>query len=170
MTHITCRLTAKNWDQLGNSTLGNRVWATFLMYVLRWSSQGAVVKWMPWLATADASCEPAACRSHRVACGLITKNVIRYSIQSPFRLCDSDLGQRADGWPPGGALCGVIRAIHLQISVARDHFLAGVMMSPRDRYIRWSAAEHRCAPWNTLVDCRDPRTRGPIYKMSYDLS
>jgi len=29
MTHVTCRLTAKNRDQLRNRTLGNRVWATF---------------------------------------------------------------------------------------------------------------------------------------------
>ena len=29
MTHITCRLTAKNRDQLRNPTLCNRVWATF---------------------------------------------------------------------------------------------------------------------------------------------
>ena len=29
MTHITCRLTAKNRDQLRNPTLGNRLWATF---------------------------------------------------------------------------------------------------------------------------------------------
>jgi len=29
MTHVTCRLTGKNRDQLGNPTLGNRVWATF---------------------------------------------------------------------------------------------------------------------------------------------
>jgi len=29
MTHVTCRLTAKNRDQLRNPTLGNRVWATF---------------------------------------------------------------------------------------------------------------------------------------------
>ena len=29
MTHITCRLTAKNWYQLRNPTLGNWVWATF---------------------------------------------------------------------------------------------------------------------------------------------
>jgi len=29
MIHVTCRLTAKNWDQLRNPTLGNRVWATF---------------------------------------------------------------------------------------------------------------------------------------------
>jgi len=28
MCHITRRLTAKNRDQLGNPTLGNRVWAT----------------------------------------------------------------------------------------------------------------------------------------------
>jgi len=29
MTHVTCRLTAKNRDQLRNPTLGSRVWATF---------------------------------------------------------------------------------------------------------------------------------------------
>ena len=29
MTHVTCRLTAKNRDQLRNPTLGNRVLATF---------------------------------------------------------------------------------------------------------------------------------------------
>ena len=34
MTHITCRLTAKNRDQLGNPTLGNRVWATFTYFML----------------------------------------------------------------------------------------------------------------------------------------
>jgi len=29
MTHVTCRLTAKNRDQLRNPTLGSQVWATF---------------------------------------------------------------------------------------------------------------------------------------------
>jgi len=29
LTHVTCRLTAKNRDQLRHPTLGNRVWATF---------------------------------------------------------------------------------------------------------------------------------------------
>jgi len=29
MTHVTCRLTTKNRDQLRKPTLGNRVWATF---------------------------------------------------------------------------------------------------------------------------------------------
>ena len=32
MTHVTCRLTAKNRDQLRNPTLGNRVWATYTFY------------------------------------------------------------------------------------------------------------------------------------------
>ena len=32
MTHVTCRLTAKNRDQLRNLTLGNRVWATFTFF------------------------------------------------------------------------------------------------------------------------------------------
>ena len=31
MTHVTCRLTAKNQDQVQNPTLGNRVWASFLL-------------------------------------------------------------------------------------------------------------------------------------------
>ena len=30
MTHVTCRLTTKNRDQLRNPTLGTRVWAIFL--------------------------------------------------------------------------------------------------------------------------------------------
>ena len=32
MIHVTCRLTAKNQDQLQNPTLGNRVWATFTFF------------------------------------------------------------------------------------------------------------------------------------------
>ena len=34
MTHVTCRLTAKNRDQLRNPTLANRVWATFIFTYL----------------------------------------------------------------------------------------------------------------------------------------
>jgi len=32
MIHVTCRLTAKNRDQLRNPTFGNRVWATFTFF------------------------------------------------------------------------------------------------------------------------------------------
>jgi len=32
MTHVTCRLTAKNRDQLRNPMLGNRVWAIFTFF------------------------------------------------------------------------------------------------------------------------------------------
>ena len=34
MTHITCRLTAKNRDQLRNPMHGNLVWATFTLFLL----------------------------------------------------------------------------------------------------------------------------------------
>jgi len=34
MTHVTCRLTAKNRDQLRNCTLGNRVLATFTFIII----------------------------------------------------------------------------------------------------------------------------------------
>jgi len=33
MTHVTCRLTARNQNQLRNPTLGNRVWATFTFFL-----------------------------------------------------------------------------------------------------------------------------------------
>ena len=33
MTHVTCRLTARNWDQLRNLTLSNLGWATFAFTV-----------------------------------------------------------------------------------------------------------------------------------------
>ena len=33
MTHITCRLIAKNWDQLRNPKLCNRIWATFIFII-----------------------------------------------------------------------------------------------------------------------------------------
>jgi len=35
-THITCRLTAKNRDQLQNPTLGNRVWPTVILARTVW--------------------------------------------------------------------------------------------------------------------------------------
>ena len=40
MTHVTCRLTAKNRDQLRNPTLGNRAWAafTFLLWLIEYLS------------------------------------------------------------------------------------------------------------------------------------
>jgi len=31
--HRTCRLTAKDWDQPRNPTLGNRVWVTFTFFI-----------------------------------------------------------------------------------------------------------------------------------------
>jgi len=53
MTHITCRLTAKNWDQLRNHTLCNRVWATFFVLMKRnlcwlWFT---VKAWSAWILT-----------------------------------------------------------------------------------------------------------------------
>jgi len=41
MTHVTCRLTAKNQDQLRNRSLGNRVWATFTFFSHEWEQEGS---------------------------------------------------------------------------------------------------------------------------------
>ena len=52
MTHVTCRLTAKNGDRLQDPTLGNRVWATFTIFSC-WSNCHH-----PWLKIS------AICRSY----------------------------------------------------------------------------------------------------------
>ena len=44
MTHVTCRLTAKNQDQLWNPTLGSRVWAIFLTYDLSYDHHKFIVR------------------------------------------------------------------------------------------------------------------------------
>jgi len=41
MARVTCRLTAKNRDQLRNPTLGNRVWSTFTFLILVRSRSGS---------------------------------------------------------------------------------------------------------------------------------
>ena len=41
MTHSTCRLTAKNRDQLRNPTLGNRVWASYTFTFTRLAAAAA---------------------------------------------------------------------------------------------------------------------------------
>jgi len=50
LIHVTCRLTAKNWDQLWNPTLGNRVWATFTFFTC---CRGSVVLCCDVFCTSD---------------------------------------------------------------------------------------------------------------------
>ena len=45
MTHVTCRLTAKNRDQLRNPTLGNRVRASFTFFTLSSVVSGRAGLW-----------------------------------------------------------------------------------------------------------------------------
>ena len=42
MTYVTCRLTAKDQNQLRNPTLGNRVWTTFT-FLRRWTARRDVL-------------------------------------------------------------------------------------------------------------------------------
>ena len=45
ITHVTCRLTAKNRDQLRNHTLGNRVWAIFAFMLYKMHSKSDIWYW-----------------------------------------------------------------------------------------------------------------------------
>jgi len=54
ITHITCRLTAKNQDQLRNPTLGNRVWATFTFSYITNSTTADLWQQMLFLETRDS--------------------------------------------------------------------------------------------------------------------
>jgi len=47
MTHVTCRLTAKNRDQLRNPTLGNRVWAAFTLFYRMRTVGGVLISLEP---------------------------------------------------------------------------------------------------------------------------
>ena len=61
MTHVTCRLTAKNRDQLRNPMLGNRVWATITLFrdivvlyeislTAEWLCETALVFFLYWFS------------------------------------------------------------------------------------------------------------------------
>jgi len=49
MTHVTCRLTAKNRDWLRNPTLGNRAWATFTFFTAIPSYHVAAYSTIHWI-------------------------------------------------------------------------------------------------------------------------
>jgi len=60
MIHVTCRLTAKNRDQLRKPMLSNRVWVTFTFFTIGYPSDSASSsKWHGWFA----SCSPGRCLS-----------------------------------------------------------------------------------------------------------
>jgi len=69
MTHVTCRLTAKNRDQLRNPTLGNRVWASFIFFyynmtALLWLYAGLIGSSNPlWLKADLVVCANPSCSS-----------------------------------------------------------------------------------------------------------
>jgi len=68
MTQVTCRLTAKNRDQLRNRTLGNRVWATFTFYVL-YARCLTPILFGGWGRMFEGDeCRRLAARRHRVPC------------------------------------------------------------------------------------------------------
>ena len=62
MTHVTCRLTAKNRDQLRNPTLGSRVWATFTFFILLCVCSQLAGRWTPWYWTRAADEYKACCQ------------------------------------------------------------------------------------------------------------
>jgi len=67
MTHVTCRLTAKNRDQLRNPTLGNRVLATFLHIIIQNTELRCAYMTPPHRRGSNARC--CRCMSHQcVAC------------------------------------------------------------------------------------------------------
>jgi len=75
MTHVTCRLTAKNRDQLRNSTPGNRVWATFTVFYcmgieLHTASQD---NQPPTSRLTRSESQPRGSKQHSSAAGKVTE-------------------------------------------------------------------------------------------------
>ena len=58
MTHVTCRLTAKNRNQLRNPTLSNRVWASFTFFA---QPLPAWITWCRLVVGCQTSSQLVAC-------------------------------------------------------------------------------------------------------------
>jgi len=89
MTHVTCRLTAKNRDQLRYPTLGNRVWVTFTFLHLSLASWLVVILLefhihfcsnKNWSLQAVAGPEGEECSPHRHTANFCTHNKHRQSL------------------------------------------------------------------------------------------
>ena len=75
MTHVTCRLTAKNRDHLRNPTFGNRVWATFFAVGGHFGIERSVHLSVPWrscLGYRHAGCLQLCHQRPPEMCGLRT--------------------------------------------------------------------------------------------------
>ena len=107
MTHVTCRLTAKNRDQLRNPTHGNRVWATFTLFDDSATSRFAA-KLMPGCPSNDVAqnskvltlCEnefdPSISFDRAPICGGLTtvgfkcvESMVRIIIRGPYPLSNT---------------------------------------------------------------------------------
>ena len=75
---ITCRLTAKNRDQLRNPTLGNRVWATFTfllhcnVVVRRLTPLPSRIGCIAFQTTSGESIVQEGCRKRNLQCGRLS--------------------------------------------------------------------------------------------------
>jgi len=84
MTHVTCRLTAKNRDQLRNPTLGNRVCATFYYFkklykLWHFMTRGQSI--LVWETTTDKQSETVYNTTTRVT--VCSSNFLRRRFATP---------------------------------------------------------------------------------------
>ena len=104
MTHVTCRLTAKDQDQLRNPTLGNRVWATFTFFTY--------LRVLAACSIAGAASRTDLVRSVVVACSRLQLSVelgrrasepsrVRLSLRLLLRLFATETSPRLSRRRPG---------------------------------------------------------------------
>jgi len=89
MTHITCRLTAKNRDQLRNPTLGNRVWAAFT-FLFTYESGRQLGQSVENPGSSDDGCYPLIADSLCITyndCTFSLRTYIHPKHLSPVTLC-----------------------------------------------------------------------------------
>jgi len=94
MTHVTCRLTAKNRDQLWNPTLGCRVWATFTFFRGRYFT-GRIAQ--------SAKMQPVATDAAWVCLLVTTVSPTKMAelIVMPFGFCTRVGPRKRVSWGPG---------------------------------------------------------------------
>ena len=118
MTHVTCRLTAENRDQLRNLTLGNRVWATFTFDPYRGWSNSSCVRLVAGCSVAGDAVERG------VGGGPTVRAVLRRAEEGQAHIPGADAARQAGLVRPAAALAATLgRRARVRRPAARHRHL-----------------------------------------------
>jgi len=155
MTHITCRLTVKNRDQLRNPTLGNRVWAAFTFYLYGFRYACVSMPWRPVLLSARWLLHPGSVDLRRTQqlWRLLGRKALQWVVLS--LITPPKIGERSMVMSVSVCLCVCVclsaiisSELHVRFSPIFVHVTYGrgsVLLWRSDIYFRFYGWRHFCS-------------------------